>query len=98
MRHVASVFEPTYIVMDASDDDIILMVNKKMVGRKKNINIGNGNGNKMMIASSLEEDDENNINADNDYNDNNTTLISTMLELEKQVLQYYFQSTIPSLF
>jgi len=96
MRHVASVFEPTYIVMDATDDDVILLANKKIVGKRTNSDIGNSNGNKMMIASSLEEDDENYINIDaNQYYDNsNMTLISTMLEIEKQVplllLLYYY--------
>ena len=87
MRHVASVFEPTYIVLDANDDDIILLANKKIAGKRTYNNMGHSSGNKMMIASSLEEDDENYINIDaNHYRDNcNMTLISTMLEMEKQV-------------
>ena len=90
MRHVASVFEPTYIVMDANDEDIIPMVSKKLSNRNiRSSGSSNINSNKIMIASSLEDDD--NIYVPNDIDtvttdNNNMTLISTMLETEKQVI------------
>jgi len=89
MRHIASVFEPTYIVMDATYDDITLMTQKKMKNKKVSKNINTSYNNKIVIASSLEDDDNNIYTVTDVYadtNDNKMTLITTILDIEKQVL------------
>lgn len=95
MRHIASVFEPTYIVMDASYDDITLMAQKKMKNKKVNTNNNTSYNDKIVVASSL-EDEDNNIytitDVNNDNNDNNKmTLITTILDIEKQVCLLYYK-------